>query len=211
MSKPSGNTWITTSLSILWRSATILLVCAAVLITAIRLSLPHTNHINAHVTQYLSQQLNAHIVIGKIDGYWEGNGPHLTLHQVNLTPNSTADSQAQGVEFELNNIYVEVDLFASILQWSIVTEKFELQGLQLDLDLNKAQPTELENTSSNLPDLLQDILLNKLEYFSVIESSINIKQTNQTQHIDIKQLSWINNGVMHKGTGEIFFNNKKYI
>jgi uncharacterized protein (TIGR02099 family) len=207
MSKPSGNTWITTSLSILWRSATILLVCAAVLITAIRLSLPHTNHINAHVTQYLSQQLNAHIVIGKIDGYWEGNGPHLTLHQVNLTPNSTADSQAQGVEFELNNIYVEVDLFASILQWSIVTEKFELQGLQLDLDVNKAKPTDLENTSSNLPDLLQDILLNKLEYFSVVESSINIKQTNQTQHIDIKQLSWINNGVMHKGTGEIFFNN----
>jgi len=207
MSKPSGSTWITTSLSILWRSATILLVCVAVLITAIRLSLPHANQINAHVTQYLSQQLNAQIVIGKIDGYWEGSGPHLTLHQVKLTPNSTADSQAQGIEFDLNNIYVEVDLLATLLQWGLVTEKFELQGLQLNLDLNKAKRGEPESGSGNLPDLLQDILLNKLEYFSVVSSTVNIKQRNQTQRIDVQQLSWINNGVMHKGIGEIFFNN----
>ena len=207
MRKPSGNTWITTSLSILWRSATIFLVCVAVLITAIRLSLPHTDRINAHVTQYLSQQLNANIAIGKIDGYWEGNGPHLTLNQVQLTPNSSEDSQAQGIEFELSNIYVEVDLFASLLQGSLVTEKFELQELQLDLDLNQAQQPEPANNASNLLDLLQDILLNKLEYFSVIESTINLKQANQTQRIDIQELSWLNNGLMHKGIGEIFFNN----
>ena len=207
MSKSSGNTWITTSLSILWRSATILLVCVAVLITAVRLSLPHANQINAYVTQYLSQQLNAHIGIGKIDGYWEGSGPHLTLHEVKLTPNDTLDSQAQGIAFDLNNIYVEVDLMASLLQWGLVTEKFELQGLQLDLDLNKAKRSEPESASGNLPDLLQDILLNKLEYFSVVASTVNIKQMNQTHRIDVQQLSWINSGEMHKGIGEIFFNN----
>lgn len=207
MSKSSGNTWITSSLSILWRSATILLVCVAVLLTAIRLSLPHADHINQHVSQYLAQQLNAQVEIGQIAGYWEGNGPHLTLRKVTLAPNATAESQAQGIEFELNNIYVEMDLFASLLQWGLVTEKFELQGLQLDLDLHKAQPPESSNNARDLPDLLQDILLNKLEYFSVVDSTVNIKQLHQTQRVDIKNLSWINNGVMHKGLGEIFFNN----
>ncbi len=207
MNRTQHTTWITKSLSILWRSATLLLVILAVLITAIRLSLPHVNQAKAPIEEFLSQQLNANVVIGQIDGYWEGNGPHLTLHDVILDANLNVDSQAQGIEFQLANIYVELDLIASLLQWAVVTDKFELQGLALDVNPALLSQTQPSDSAASLPELLQDLLLNKLEYFSIVDSTVTLQQLNTAQTIAIKQLSWLNNQAMHKGTGEVFFNN----
>ena len=216
MSTTSKNTWLSRSLSIIWRSSAVIVVCFAVLLTTIRLLLPHANEINTHVSTFLSEQLNADVSIAEIEGYWEGNGPHLSLHDVALRPLSSAEKSTQTIEFTLENIYVEVDLVASLFRWDIVTDKFELQGLALDLDVSQTEsstdpedtPTAIEtDTTQNLPQLLKDILLNRLEYFSVIDSHVVLQLDNQSQRIDIDNLLWLNKGLTHKGQGEIFFNN----
>lgn len=216
MSKTSKNTWLSQSLSIIWRTCAVIIVCFAVLLTTIRLVLPHANEINIHVANLLSEQLNATVTITEIEGYWDGNGPHISLHDVALRPLKSTKNATQTIEFTLENIYVELDLIASLMSWDIVTDKFELQGLALELDLRHAAPSILlsEDLSSSQPDtpqnlaqLLKDILLNRLEYFSVINSHVDLQFDNQSQRIDIRNLLWLNKGLTHKGKGEIFFNN----
>ena len=217
MSTSSKNTWLYQTLSVIWRTSAVIVVCFAVLLTAIRLALPHTNEVNKYVSNFLSQQLNADISITEIEGYWAGSGPRLSLHKVALRPLKETNNTSQSIEFTLENIYVEIDMLASLLSWDIVTDKFELQGLALDLDISRAASSPNQNdpisalqaddTDPNLPQLLKDILLHRLEYFSVIDSHVDLKFDKQTQRIDIANLLWLNKGLIHKGQGEIFFNN----
>ena len=86
MSTSSKNTWLYQTLSVIWRTSAVIVVCFAVLLTAIRLALPHTNEVNKYVSNFLSQQLNADISITEIEGYWAGSGPRLSLHKVALRP-----------------------------------------------------------------------------------------------------------------------------
>ena len=185
MSTSSKNTWLYQTLSVIWRTSAVIVVCFAVLLTAIRLALPHTNEVNKYVSNFLSQQLNADISITEIEGYWAGSGPRLSLHKVALRPLKETNNTSQSIEFTLENIYVEIDMLASLLSWDIVTDKFELQGLALDLDISRAASSPNQNdpisalqaadTDPNLPQLLKDILLHRLEYFSVIDSHVDLK------------------------------------
>ncbi|MFQ3339172.1 MAG: hypothetical protein ACI9VO_001959, partial [Colwellia sp.] len=61
----------------LYKTVAILLVLLAVLISALRLFLPYVHHYQLPLQNYLNEQFQANISIGKLSMTWQSSGPIL--------------------------------------------------------------------------------------------------------------------------------------
>ena len=213
-------------MSSLWRFLAISLLVVAVFLSSVRIGLPHIDEANNYITTFLGQRLNADVSITSISAEWQQASPQLKLNQ--LVINAT-DGSATSVS--IDELYIDIDVLSSLLNLALVTNKFEVLGADININTEHdiaASPlystTEKENNakvatnlsppedSEQSPTLfikaLKDLALNKLTYFSVIDSRVAIKAQQQTHEIHIQQLSWLNQGQQHKGKGFISLENK---
>ena len=224
------NTLTNRIISSLWRFLAISLLVVAVLLSTVRLGLPHIDEANDYITAFLAQRLNANISISSISAEWQQASPQLKLNQLVI---SATDGTATNVR--IDELYVDIDVLGSILNLAFVTNKFEVLGADIDIRtdeqdvIDRALAPQTEQTSTtqsqNDPYLigqyndseqsptlfieaLKDLALNKLTYFSVIDSRVAINNQQQTHEIHIQQLSWLNQGQQHKGKGFVSLENK---
>lgn len=190
-------TWSSRWLNRLYKSAAIILVCIAVIMSALRLLLPYADNYRHQLEQYVNQQYRSDIQIGHLTTGWKKFGPTLVAKNVSLY-----DSNA--VKIFIEEINIQVDFWPSITQRRLKTADFTLIGAKIKLD--KTVLVDSSPTAQSESDItgLSNLFLQQVERFTVKNSQlfINDYHNNQRRFL-INSLSWLNQGQRHKAAGEV--------
>ena len=68
----------------LWLVLAVLLVLFAVLLSGLRLALPHLEQQKQHIEDYLSQRYSVNLTIDSLQADWQKTGPAMVLKGVSL-------------------------------------------------------------------------------------------------------------------------------
>ena len=158
MSESNTSHFLRKSIAFIWQSFALCVVLVAVLLSAIRVSLPHVDSINAHVSKLLSERLNAEVSIEQLQGDWGNEGPTLELINLSIFDNSEN-------AFMVEQLTISLDLFESFIQMNLITHEFALRNASLTL---LPQATyDLDSNSDNVDALvlLKTLFIEQLTYF----------------------------------------------
>lgn len=179
----------------LWTLVAITLVVFALLMSLFRYSLPLLNDKKQFFEDYAQTEYGVALQIDGISASWQGVGPALVLEGVTLE-----QSDNSPIQLNISNIYIEIDFWDSLLTWQVSSKNFSLDGLLLDIDLQQIQSA---NNEFPILDALEGLFLEQLQTFSLVNSEVTISGANNRQSFDIANLSWINKGERHQGSGLI--------
>lgn len=116
MSESNTSHFLRKSIAFIWQSFALCVVLVAVLLSAIRLSLPHVDSINFQLSQHLSERLNAQVTIEQLQGSWDNRGPTLELVNLSILDNSQN-------AFTVEHLTISVDVFESFAQMNLITHE----------------------------------------------------------------------------------------
>lgn len=194
----SGRYYLSYIVSKLWLSLAVLTVSLALIISVLRYSLPYMHSQKDHIEQWLFDTYGAEVEIGYISAIWQGRGPAIILKDLTLTANDLSP-----ISFIVNETQVEIDIIRSIQTGKIHSRRFNLMGMNMQVDLERIQQGDASNDNFPVIDALQALFLEQLKRFSVSDSTVTIKTELEEQQIQIQQLSWLNQGLRHQGVGQM--------
>lgn len=179
----------------LWSTLAILLVVVAVALSLLRYSLPYMDGQKQHLEQWVENHYGVEINIGKITAQWKGSGPVLVLEDLQLVQNSQSP-----ISLDIGQTFVELDFWGSVLARQIRSHRFNLNALNLKIDLNS-----LHQEQGDFPviEALKQLFLEQLQSFSVSNSQFEITTAHDQQVLLINQLTWNNQGDHHQGVGQL--------
>ncbi|GAA0856564.1 YhdP family protein [Aliiglaciecola litoralis] len=179
----------------LWTFAAILLVVVAVSISVLRFSLPYMENQKHRVETWLSNQYGVELRIGQLSADWNQNGPTLVLKNVHLK-----QDQKSPIGLQISETLIELNFWESIMARQVQSQRFELNGLALSVNLALIQTSENEFP---IVEAMQRLFLEQLHRFSISNSIVDVITQYDQQLIQIQQLSWINKANRHQGVGQL--------
>ncbi|BFT32316.1 YhdP family protein [Alteromonas sp. D210916BOD_24] len=179
-----------------WLLLAVLLVIFALVLSAARYALPHIEH-NKHLLEnYINKQYGVNLSIDSVHAVWQRNGPSIVLNSVSL-----AKDEASPVALDIRQIYVELDFWQSLRHRLISSTRFELRGLELEIDGDRLSGGAKDNFP--VVNALERLFLEQLQSFSLEEGSVAFIAQGEAKSFDIESLSWNNLGERHQGLGRI--------
>ncbi len=178
----------------LWTVVAISLVVFALLMSLLRYSLPLLNDKKHLFEEFAQTEYGVALQIESISASWQGIGPAIVLNEVSLE-----QSEKSPISLNIQNIYIEIDFWDSLLTGQISSKNFSLDGLLLDLDLQRIQGDS--DTDFPIMDALEGLFLEQLQTFSLVNSVVSVSGENNRQSFNIQNLSWLNKGERHQGSG----------
>lgn len=109
----------------LWLAGAGLLVLLAVLLSIVRVLLPHVGGLKDDIEQRVGDALGRDIVIGKLAADWRGLNPRLILEDVRVSSGEVDD------DVHFTDAEVEIDIWRSLLLRSVHLRRLDLTGLKL--------------------------------------------------------------------------------
>lgn len=180
----------------LWLVLAVLLVLFAVLLSGLRLALPHLEQQKQHIEDYLSQRYSVNLTIDSLQADWQKTGPAMVLKGVSLQ-----QSAMSPIGLDIKNIDIELDFWRSLWQRQLASNQFTLSGLQLRINTDRLGQSD--NSQPSIQNALTRLFLEQLEYFEVTDSTLYLTRNNSTQMVDVSSLRWLNRGRHHQGAGAL--------
>ena len=178
----------------LWVFSAVVLVLFALFMSFLRYGLPYADSQRSHIENWLSAQVGTDVHIGGIDAGWQANGPALIIRNLSLA------TQQQGpVKVTVGRTYIDMDFWASLRSARFVSTRFSLHDMQVELLTDRPSSDDSE---LSYPSALQDLFLQQLKNFSVVNGQVQLIGNNHSRTISIGQLSWLNQGERHQGVGQ---------
>ncbi|MEM5498622.1 YhdP family protein [Paraglaciecola mesophila] len=191
----SGSFYAAYIIKKLWTCAAILLVLVAVAISVVRYTLPYMDGQKHRLEQWVEGQYGVEINIGTITAQWKGAGPAIVLEDLQLVQNAQSP-----LSLDIKKTIIELDFWGSILGRQIRSQRFDLNGLNVKIDV-----TLMNKEGSDFPvvSALKQLFLEQLQSFSVSDSQFEISTAHDQQVVLVNQLLWSNRGLHHQGVGEL--------
>lgn len=190
----------------LWWLFAIGVVLLASLVTLLKLGLPYATGYKTDIEQFIARQYGAQVQIGQLSAGWQGTGPALLLQKVQVAaPRPAAERSDSAPLLQLQELRVRLDFWASLRALQLKADHFELSGLTLRLDSDQLlRPDSKPKDDTTLTAALEQLLFHQLKHFTLVDSELVI-QSRYTPPIalQLKRLSWQNNGLRHQGSGEV--------
>lgn len=194
-------------LSRLYKTAAILLVLLAVIISACRLLLPHIHHYKLHVQNYINAKSQANITIGTLSMKWQKSGPVLLLDDVIILNSENASVSVKQLE-------LQVDFWQTLSQQKLISKDLILSGVEVDLSealwrSNSFIDSQEANTSHDINadiEAVSYLFLNRIKRFSVRDSLITVRKETAVSSVNISQMQWLNTEQRHQAQGSVVFN-----
>lgn len=191
MSAGKGLVWL---INKLWLSLAIILVLAAVLMSALRYALPHIPDVSRQLEIQLTQRLNQPVEIDQLAMSWHREGPALDVSGITLTSHEDAP-----VQFRVEQISVVLDFWQSLAQLQLVAQEFILRQAVINIDLRQLQQSQAQVNLTRF----ENLFLQQLERFSLTQGQLNVTNLAGNQRsLVIEKLSWLNQGNRHQGVGQ---------
>lgn len=182
-----------------------LLVLSAIVITSLRIALPHLSHFQKEITQWVSQQTDLNISVSGVSGYWHNAHPYISLQHLNVDL-----PDGDKVSFSIDNVELEFDIFRSLFQHQWVVSNLNIRDLNLDissvnlLPADKVQKDKGNNDADEIVRILDDIFLHQLDRFVISDSSVHYRSfIGEKRTLLINQLKWANSENKHRAEGNI--------
>ena len=199
----TSNRW----LNRLYKTVAILLVLLAVLISAFRLFLPYVHHYQLPLQNYLNEQFQANISIGKLSMTWQRSGPILIIGDVQVFETESASVFIKQLE-------LQVDFWSTISQQSLISKNLILSGaiadfsekLWLGKEENNSSGVANKDTDADDISVISDLFLNRITRFSIRDSQITVRNKLITRSVRLNQLRWLNTGERHQAEGSVVLN-----
>ncbi|MCU4676579.1 YhdP family protein [Catenovulum sp. 2E275] len=184
----------------LWLGFAIVLVTVALLLSAIRISLPYANDFKDELSVWFEQEFNQPIRIESLTADWRGLGPQIEMIGFEFERQDAFDSP---VIVNIKQVNLELDFWQTLLQRSFVVKNFVLDGVEVLVDIDKLDAAKESGDNFAVADLFQEIFLEQFRRFDVQDSFVTIITPDQAAHqIKVHQLKWFNRGNTHQGVGD---------
>ena len=184
----------------LWIFFAIFVVLMATLVSALRFGLPYAPGYKTDIEHWIKAQYGTEVRIGALSAGWQGTGPALVLQQLEVL-----DSNFQP-QLTVKETGVRLDFWRSLRTMKLSAAHFELTGLTYRVDAQRWLGSGVAAPSDNqqLFDALQDLFFKQLQHFSVLDSQLVFNNSqNEDIRLEIKALTWQNEGERHQGWGEL--------
>ncbi len=186
-----------------WQLVAITLVLLAVIISALKYSLPYANDYRTELEAMLNEQLGVDLRIGSISAGWERTGPALVLNDVDF--NGRAES---GISLQIAQTRLHLNLWQSSIQQRLVSNYFVLSGVEAKINMQQLSSSQTQGGEQQDGQiaLLETLLLADSGHFAIENSQIDIQMlTGQERQVAIDRITWQNKNTKHQGVGYIHF------
>ncbi|WP_261643810.1 AsmA2 domain-containing protein YhdP [Erwinia mallotivora] len=178
---------------ILLLTATGIVVIIALLVSGLRLVMPHMNSWRESIQQRASQVTGVPVQFSELNGKWENFGPVLDIKNIRIGLND------QG-ELNVGRVTLALDVWQSLLHF-----RWQFRNLvfyNLNLETNTPLFAESNNKMQLRPGQLSDLFLRQFDHFDLRESQISfVTPSGQRARLDIPQLTWLNEKNRHRAEG----------
>lgn len=172
-----------------------IIVIVALLVSGLRLVMPHLDSYRNNLLQFVSDRTGVPVHASKLQGKWENFGPTLQVRDLSV------DLQENG-KLTIARINLALDVWQSLLHWR--WQFRDLTFWQLHLDSNRPLLDSDKEKNSFRPAQINELFLRQFDHFDLRDSTIRFR-TPSGQHAElaIPRLTWLNEKTRHRAEGEV--------
>lgn len=175
------------------RIITALIVIAALLVTALRLAMPHMDHYRSQLLNAASRATGIHFKADVLKGEWKNFGPTLNVD------NFSAEL-ADGGKLHIKKVTLALDIWQSLLHASLQFR--DLTFWQLHFSVQQFPKKDASSNSGYDSNKVKNLFLQRFDHFILRESTIDFPTpSGQRVTLNIPTLTWFNEGKLHRAEG----------
>ncbi|WP_241622413.1 AsmA2 domain-containing protein YhdP [Rosenbergiella australiborealis] len=175
------------------RIITALLVMAALMVTALRLAMPHMNHYRSQLLSAASTAAGVHLSADKLQGEWKNFGPTLEVENFSA-------ALADGATLRIKHVTLALDIWQSLLHANLTFR--DLTFWQLHFSIQQFSEQDTSSHSGYDSNKVKNLFLQRFDHFILRESSVEFPTpSGQRVTLNIPTLTWFNEGKLHRAEG----------
>ena len=171
------------------------IVIVALLVSGLRLVMPHLNSYRSDILQTVSRISGVNADASELQGTWQNFGPTLQVRDLRI------DMKQDG-ELHIGRVTLALDVWQSLLHWR--WQFRDLTFWQLRLATERPLFTRDSDTTSIKPAQINDLFLRQFDHFDLRDSTIRfLTPSGQHAELAIPRLTWLNEASRHRAEGEV--------
>jgi uncharacterized protein (TIGR02099 family) len=171
-----------------------LIVIAALLVSGLRLVLPHLNEWREPILARISAQTGLPVKASEFQARWQTFGPELEVRDIQAT-------LKDGGSVEVKRVTLALDVWQSLLHL-----RWQFRDLTFyQLAVNSNTPLESSEEGNTLgKDRISDLFLRQFDHFDLRDSRVSfLTPSGQRAELAIPQLTWLNGDDRHRAEGQV--------
>ncbi|WP_380179765.1 AsmA2 domain-containing protein YhdP [Kalamiella sp. sgz302252] len=178
---------------ILLLTGAIIVVIVALIVSGLRLAMPHMNSWRQPILQHLSSAIGVPVTAASLNGRWENFGPVLEIKALDI-------GLKDGGTLKVDRVSLAFDVWQSLLH--LRPQFRNLTFWQLDLVTNTPLTADGSGKVQLKPGQFSDLFLRQFDHFDLRQSQISfLTLSGQRAKLAIPQLTWLNEDNRHRAEG----------
>nr|WP_277754436.1 AsmA2 domain-containing protein YhdP [Rosenbergiella collisarenosi] len=175
------------------RTITALIVVAALLVTALRLAMPHMDRYREPLLNAASAATGVQFSADKLQGDWKNFGPTLAVDNFSAR-------LADGGQLSIKKVTLALDIWQSLLHASLQFR--DLTFWQLHFSIQQFSHNDNSPHSGYDSNKVKNLFLQRFDHFILRESTVDFPSpSGQRITLNIPSLTWFNEGKLHRAEG----------
>ncbi len=171
-----------------------LIVVVALVVSGLRLALPHLDTFRPKIIETLNRHYAMDIRIREMHGSWQSFGPTLDIGGI--------DAVAPNEQFTIQRVTVALDIWQSLLHWRLQFR--DVTFYRLNLSLNGTLLGRDNQGSPIKADRMSDLFLYQFDHFILRDSQLSfLTPSGERSTLSIPQLTWLNGRDRHRAEGQV--------
>ncbi|WP_270221591.1 AsmA2 domain-containing protein YhdP [Kosakonia cowanii] len=171
-----------------------LIVIAALLVSGLRLVLPHLNEWREPILARISAETGLPLKASEFQARWQTFGPELEVRDIQAT-------LKDGGSAEVKRVTLALDVWQSLLHL-----RWQFRDLTFyQLAVNSNTPLESSEEGNTFgKDRISDLFLRQFDHFDLRDSRVSfLTPSGQRAELAIPQLTWLNGDDRHRAEGQV--------
>ena len=179
---------------ILLLTAATLIVIVALLVSGLRLVLPHLNSWRPALLAKVESATGMPVNASYIQASWQNFGPQVEVRDISA-------GLSDGGEFSVKRVTLALDVWQSLLHLRWQFRDLTFYRLRLSTNTPLQQDDNEQGFESNR---LSDLFLRQFDHFDLRDSEISfLTPSGQRAELAIPQLTWLNDSARHRAEGQV--------
>lgn len=171
-----------------------LVVIVALLVSGLRLVLPHLDSWRPQVLAKIESATGVPVDVSQVSASWQNFGPTLDARDISA-------SLKDGGYLKIKRVTLALDVWQSLLHMRWQFRDLTFYQLQF---LTNTQISGGDNTQSLEANRLSDLFLRQFDHFDLRDSEVSfITLSGQRAELKIPQLTWLNGKERHRAEGQV--------
>ncbi|MGG7448604.1 AsmA2 domain-containing protein YhdP [Kosakonia oryzendophytica] len=171
-----------------------LIVIVALLVSGLRLVLPHLDNWRPQILAQIEARTGIAVQAEQIQARWENFGPELEVRDIHA-------SMKDGSDLSIKRVTLALDIWQSLLHL-----RWQFRNLTFwQLVAHTNTPLQRNDTGDALEtDRMSDLFLRQFDHFDLRDSRISfLTLSGQRAELAIPQLTWLNSNDRHRAEGQV--------